>query len=162
MHLLQFTIGLIAKHPPPPPLSHSRRFSASSDANGALLVYDITDHDSFNKVRNWIKELRKIVGQNIVIVVCGNKIDLEKNRGVEESEALEYCKSVGAVHVTCSAKTGRGVNEAFLELTKAMLKQHESADAESSSAASLSSSSHRASTVQLTDDSGEAKSTGCC
>jgi len=52
------------------------------DANGALLVYDITDRDSFAKVRNWVKELRKIVGKNIVLVIAGNKSDLEKNRQV--------------------------------------------------------------------------------
>lgn len=52
------------------------------DANGALLVYDITDRDSFTKVRNWVKELRKIVGKNIVLVIAGNKSDLEKQRQV--------------------------------------------------------------------------------
>lgn len=57
------------------------------DASGALLVYDITDAESFNKVKNWVKELRKIVGNDIVLVIAGNKIDLEKNRNVNEEEA---------------------------------------------------------------------------
>ena len=59
------------------------------DAAGALLVYDITDAESFNKVKNWVKELRKIVGNDIIIVIAGNKIDLEKNRNVDENEALK-------------------------------------------------------------------------
>jgi Ras-related protein Rab-21 len=58
------------------------------DASGALLVYDITDAESFNKVKNWVKELRKIVGSEIIIVIAGNKIDLEKNRHVNEEEAV--------------------------------------------------------------------------
>lgn len=58
------------------------------DAAGALLVYDITDAESFHKVKNWVKELRKIVGNDIVIVIAGNKIDLEKNRNVDEGEAV--------------------------------------------------------------------------
>lgn len=91
------------------------------DANGALLVYDITDRDSFTKVRNWVKELRKIVGKNIVLVIAGNKADLEKYRQVEESEAVEYAQSVGAIHIQCSAKTGNGVEQAFLEITKGMM-----------------------------------------
>jgi len=64
------------------------------DASGALLVYDITDAESFNKVKNWVKELRKIVGSEIIIVIAGNKIDLEKNRHVNEEEAVRYwcCK----------------------------------------------------------------------
>jgi len=92
------------------------------DANGALLVYDITDRDSFTKVRHWVKELRKIVGKDIVLVIAGNKADMEKNRQVNDAEAKEYAESVGALHITCSAKSGKGVETAFLELTKEMLK----------------------------------------
>jgi Ras-related protein Rab-21 len=91
------------------------------DANGALLVYDITDRDSFTKVRNWVKELRKIIGNKIVLVIAGNKCDLEKYRQVEESEATEYAQSVGAIHIQCSAKTGVNVEQAFLEITKGMM-----------------------------------------
>jgi len=93
------------------------------DANGALLVYDITDRESFNKVKNWVKELRKIVGKNIVLVIAGNKADLEKQRQVDDAEAKDYAASVGAHHLLCSAKTGKSVEEVFLELTKGMLKQ---------------------------------------
>lgn len=63
------------------------------DASGALLVYDITDAESFNKVKNWVKELRKIVGNEITIVIAGNKIDLEKNRAVDEAEAARLKSS---------------------------------------------------------------------
>lgn len=59
------------------------------DASGALLVYDITDAESFVKVKNWVKELRKIVGNDIILVIAGNKIDLEKNRHVDEAEAVQ-------------------------------------------------------------------------
>jgi Ras-related protein Rab-21 len=41
------------------------------DADGALLVYDTTDSDSFAKVKNWVKELRKMVGQDIVLCIAG-------------------------------------------------------------------------------------------
>lgn len=58
--------------------------------DGALLVYDITDAESFVKVKKWVKELRKIVGNDIIIAIAGNKVDLEKNRHVDEREAAEY------------------------------------------------------------------------
>jgi Ras-related protein Rab-21 len=93
------------------------------DAQGALLTYDITDRDSFTKVQHWVKELRKIVGKDIVLVIAGNKVDLEKNRQVDLKESEAFAKSVGAVHVLCSAKTGQGVEQAFLEITKKMLKK---------------------------------------
>lgn len=92
------------------------------DANGALLVYDITDRESFNKVRNWVKELRKIVGNNITLVIAGNKVDLEKRRQVDAQEAIDYAKSVNAEHLLCSAKTGKGVEETFLQVVKGMMK----------------------------------------
>ena len=57
--------------------------------DGALLVYDITDAESFNKVKAWVKELRKILGNDIAVAIAGNKIDMEKNRNVNQQEALE-------------------------------------------------------------------------
>ena len=59
------------------------------DANGAVLVYDITDADSFTKVKNWVKELRKMLGNDISLVIAGNKIDLEKQRHVSHQQAEE-------------------------------------------------------------------------
>eukprot|EP01036_Dinobryon_divergens_P029402 gene29402-38494_t len=93
------------------------------DASGALLVYDITDAESFNKVKNWVKELRKIVGSEIIIVIAGNKIDLEKNRHVNEEEAVRYAESVGAVHFHTSAKANKGLDDVFMALAQKMLER---------------------------------------
>jgi len=95
------------------------------NADGALLVYDITDRDSFTKVRNWVKELRKFLGHDISLLIVGNKIDMERDRQVDEKQALDYAASVGAKHVTCSARTGKDVETVFLELAKAMLQKHQ-------------------------------------
>lgn len=56
-------------------------------SNGAILVYDITDEDSFQKVKNWVKELRKMLGADICLMIAGNKTDLEKERHVTIEEA---------------------------------------------------------------------------
>ena len=45
---------------------------------GAILVYDITDEDSFQKVKVWVKELRRMVGPDICLIIAGNKADLER------------------------------------------------------------------------------------
>merc|ERR1711998_329095 len=92
------------------------------DADGALLVYDITDVDSFTKVKQWVKELRKMVGPNIQISVAGNKIDLPKtSRVVSDDEVQAFCTQVGGVHHATSAKTGKGINEMFLDITTRIL-----------------------------------------
>ena len=93
------------------------------DARGAVLVYDITDRSSFDRVRKWNKELRKIVGESdkICINIVGNKIDLQHQRAVDEDEVRNYANSVGASFMEVSAKTGMGVENAFVELTMRML-----------------------------------------
>ena len=73
-----------------------------------MLVYDITDVDSFARVKNWVKELRKIVGDDISICIAGNKKDLQKNAHVtvEEAEASKRAEAAGP----CCA-LGVGVSE---------------------------------------------------
>lgn len=56
-------------------------------SNGAVLVYDITDEDSFQKVKSWVKELRKMLGTEICLIIVGNKSDLENDRHVNLEEA---------------------------------------------------------------------------
>ncbi|XP_076297947.1 RAS oncogene family member Rab21 isoform X2 [Lasioglossum baleicum] len=73
-------------------------------SNGAILVYDITDEDTFQKVKNWVKELKKMLGSEISLAIAGNKMDLEKDRSVaiEEAEELprkeELCRAHSACH----------------------------------------------------------------
>lgn len=66
-----------------------------------------------------MKELHKIVGENIVLAIVGNKIDL-RNRVVELDKAKEYAASVGAVHYETSAKNNTGVTEMFSDVTKSL------------------------------------------
>ncbi|XP_026758195.1 ras-related protein Rab-21-like [Galleria mellonella] len=96
------------------------------NSNGAILVYDITDEDSFGKVKNWVKELKKMLGSNIVLIIAGNKIDLEHERTVPLEEAESYANMVGAKHYYTSAKLNQGVEDLFLDMTREMLEKHES------------------------------------
>ena len=93
------------------------------DADGALLVYDITDAESFNRIKKWVKELRKIVGNEITLSIAGNKIDLEKNRAVNEADVIEYANSVGATHYHTSAKANKGLDEVFNDISKRMMER---------------------------------------
>jgi Ras-related protein Rab-21 len=83
---------------------------------GALLVYDVTDRDSFLKVKLWVKELRKMLGKEVTLAIAGNKVDL--NRVVSLEEAQAYADSVGAKHFNTSAKLNQGLNELFLDLAQ--------------------------------------------
>jgi len=122
------------------------------DANGALLVYDITDHDSFVRVQNWVKELRKMLGNDVVLVIAGNKCDLERNRNVPLQEAEEYAASAGATHFSISAKLNKGLDEMCLDLTQRMLAKSGASGAKGGSA------------LKIEDDSlsKPASGGGCC
>ena len=91
-------------------------------AKGALVVYDITDRKSFDKVVSWIKELKEQADKDIVIVVAGNKADMERERQINRAEALEFCRKLQIRHFDTSAKTGNGVQEIFTELARGMFE----------------------------------------
>mmetsp|Transcript_26282 Transcript_26282/g.36866 ORF Transcript_26282/g.36866 Transcript_26282/m.36866 type:complete len:211 (-) Transcript_26282:214-846(-) len=135
------------------------------DSNGAVLVYDITDEDSFAKVKNWVKELRKMLGQDISLCIVGNKSDMEKNRNVDQATAERYAESVGAVHFHTSAKLNRGIEEMFLDLSKRMMK----AGGGGGGAISHRGSSRRRNQIEVVADDAPAqqysdkeKKGGCC
>ena len=56
---------------------------------GALVVYDITDVDSFEKVQTWVKELRKYLPKTTPILIAGNKCDMESKRQISLDKAEE-------------------------------------------------------------------------
>lgn len=138
------------------------------DADGAVLVYDITDTDSFGKVKKWVKELRKMLGaENISLVIAGNKTDLEKQRQVDADTAREYAQSVDASHFDTSAKLNRGIEEMFLELSQKMiLRADEKSRSQGSNSPNtfLGTGSGRGNTVTIVDDSEvePRKKSGCC
>merc|ERR1712087_141592 len=124
------------------------------DADAALLVFDITDTESFAKVKNWVRELRKMVGENIVIVIAGNKSDLERQRLVSQQTAALYAESVGASYAETSAKTGRGIDEAFAVMARQLLRAGQLV-------AEMGRSSKRSLVADDTDTPPQ-KSGGCC
>ncbi|XP_072016556.1 ras-related protein Rab-21-like [Amphiura filiformis] len=130
------------------------------DSNGAILVYDITDEDSFTKVKNWVKELRKMLGNDIALCIAGNKIDLEKQRNVSVAEAEAYAATVGAKHYLTSAKLNKGIEEMFLDVSKRMLEASPSDDL--SKGGTSSKSSRKTVTIVEDDEAQQTSSGGCC
>jgi len=82
-------------------------------AGAACVVYDITNYSSFTGAKNWISELQKQGDPDVVIALCGNKMDLEHQRKVPSEEAQGYADSQGILFYETSAKTGGNIQEAF-------------------------------------------------
>jgi len=131
------------------------------DSNAAILTFDITDRTSFQKVQHWIEELRKIVGKDIILMIAANKSDLEAKRQVPQHDVTEYANSVGAQLMGTSAKSGKGVHELFLELTKSLLSQHQRLS-QNNRASRGKSRGPKARIEVVDDDHRQKQSSGCC
>ncbi|CAL9690474.1 unnamed protein product [Knipowitschia caucasica] len=85
-------------------------------AQAAIVVFDITKPDTFERAKAWVKELQRQASPNIVIALAGNKADLSEKRLVEFEEAQTYAEDTGLLFMETSAKTAMNVNELFLAI----------------------------------------------
>jgi len=97
-------------------------------AAGALLVYDIASRESFNCLANWLTDARTLASPAIVILMVGNKTDLEEEREVTFLEASRFAQENGLMFLETSAKTGHAVEEAFLKCSKNILAKIETGE----------------------------------
>jgi GTPase SAR1 family protein len=89
-------------------------------AQAALVVYDITNSDSFRRAKMWVRELRQVNGNDMVIGLAGNKADLAtgNKRQIDTRETSEYADDNGLIFLETSAKRGDNVTEIFMNIAK--------------------------------------------
>jgi len=91
-------------------------------AASAIVVYDITNRQSFVRAKSWVKELQRQGNPNIVIALAGNKLDLQDQRKVEVDEAKSYADDNGIMFMETSAKTNHNVTELFKAIARKLPK----------------------------------------
>lgn len=88
------------------------------DSNVAIVVYDITNRDSFNDVQKWLDYIREERGKDVLIILVGNKSDL-KDKVVTSNEAEELSKKLGCnLFIETSSKNGYNVKKLFKKVAK--------------------------------------------
>ena len=124
------------------------------NAEGVILVYDLTSTESFENLKFWIESIKNNLGNDepIPIIIIGNKIDLEDARQINKSVAEKFAKDNNYKYFETSAKTGEGVDDAFREIVKQILGRNDKFDDEKEE-----------NTVKIEDKKGSVeKKKSCC
>lgn len=94
-------------------------------AQGVIAVFDITDKISFVHLECWLDDLSKCASKKPVIFIVGNKLDLELQRTVSETEIKEYAQSKKIEYMEVSAKSGINIQLLFEQLASKLVKERE-------------------------------------
>jgi len=89
-------------------------------AHGIIVVYDVTDMETFSQVSKWLQEIERFAGADVMKMIVGNKCDLQSKKVVEFRDAKEFADTHGIPFFETSAKANQHVEQAFLDLTKAI------------------------------------------
>ncbi|KAL1823172.1 hypothetical protein DCAR_0311037 [Daucus carota subsp. sativus] len=129
-------------------------------AVGALLVYDITRNITFENIERWLKELRDHTDPNIVVMLIGNKSDLQHLAAVSTEDAKAFAERESLYFMETSALEATNVENAFKEVLSQIYHIVSKKAVETGNeAASLPS---KGETINVKDDSSAPKKSGCC
>ena len=88
-------------------------------ANGIILIYDVTNLQTYENVKNWINQIREEANPNVVIYLAGNKVDVnDELRVVKTEEGQKIADEYNLTFYETSAKSGININEIFEDLVK--------------------------------------------
>ena len=130
------------------------------DAAAAILVYDITQKDSFENMKNyWYEQLQEFGSKNIILGVAGNKCDMYDKEEVNENEAKQFAEKIGAFFGITSAKNNTGINDLFMNAANKFVDPNYIINSEESKDKTES----REGTVKLDNRAlNKEKKRGCC
>jgi len=99
-----------------------RHFRYYRGAHGIIVVFDVTDQESFNNVKQWLHEIDRYACQNVKKLLVGNKCDLASKRAVATEVAQEFADSLGIQYLETSAKNATNVDKAFTTMASQIRK----------------------------------------
>ncbi|KAG0496837.1 hypothetical protein HPP92_001528 [Vanilla planifolia] len=121
-------------------------------AHGIIVVYDVTDEESFKNVKQWLNEIDRYASENVNKLLVGNKCDLTENKVVSYETAKAFADEIGIPFMETSAKNATNVEQAFMAMA---------ADIKNRMASQPAMNSARPPTVQIRGQPVNQKTT-CC
>ncbi|PSC68383.1 Rab family GTPase [Micractinium conductrix] len=85
-------------------------------AHGIIVVFDVTDQESFNNVKQWLNEIDRYANENVNKLLVGNKTDLTSKRVVAFETAKAFADEIGVPYIETSAKSASNVEQAFMTM----------------------------------------------
>lgn len=85
-------------------------------AQGIIVVYDVTDQESYTNVKTWLNEIDRFASENVNKLLVGNKCDLVSKKVVDRSTAEDFANSLNIPFLETSAKTNANVEQAFMTM----------------------------------------------
>ncbi|KAI9316186.1 ras family-domain-containing protein [Dichotomocladium elegans] len=90
------------------------------DSSVAVVVYDISCRESFTNIEKWVSDVRAERGSEVIVVLVGNKTDLNDKRNVSEEEGEQKAKQLNVMFIETSAKAGHNVKTLFRRIAQAL------------------------------------------
>uniref|UniRef100_A0A2K6NUB3 Calcium release activated channel regulator 2A n=1 Tax=Rhinopithecus roxellana TaxID=61622 RepID=A0A2K6NUB3_RHIRO len=94
-------------------------------ADGVIVMYDLTDKQSFLSVRRWLSSVEEAVGDRVPVLLLGNKLDNEKEREVPRGLGEQLAKDNNLIFYECSAYSGHNTKESLLHLARFLKEQED-------------------------------------
>ena len=83
------------------------------DLDGAMVLYDITNRNSFDNIEKWIEKINLFNKTQVPIIIVGTKTDIEKHRVCHKYELENIANKYGYVNIECSSKDNHNIDETF-------------------------------------------------
>uniref|UniRef100_K7LVB3 Ras-related protein RABD1-like n=1 Tax=Glycine max TaxID=3847 RepID=K7LVB3_SOYBN len=93
-------------------------------AHGIIIVYDVTEMESFNNVKQWLNEIDRYANDTVCKLLVGNKSDLVDNKVVDSLTAKAFADELGIPFLETSAKDSINVEQAFLTMAAEIKKKY--------------------------------------
>lgn len=131
-------------------------------ADGIIMVYDVTDRESFEHIQDWLNEVNRYATEGTCKLLIGNKSDKEDQRKVTTEEGEIYAQELQMPFLETSAKSASNVEAAFLAMAQQLIAIQEKNNANNANASNNSGNENKNSVTLQNGGAGNKKGQGCC